>query len=594
MPLRDLLSATDLHALAGDASYERGQEYARGGRVHELRESPGEATASVRGREAYAVRLWIEDGGLVHSCTCPFADDGSCCKHVVALALVLTGEVNASAERRGEPLSLREGLAGMDKDELVELLAERAEWDDTLRRRLELRLAAGTPRAPPSLPALRSAIEDAIVPGERVGWHGVGDYDQQLTAVHRIIEDILLAGRATEALDLVAHALTCLERAFPIVDDSNGTIGSALEWFEELHLEACSAARPEPVALARRLYRRELDPGLDAYACAASRYAAILGPAGLAEYRALARADWDELPPLRPGEKDPERRSLRYRLTSVMLTLADLDGNLDARLAVMPHDLSTPYRFLQMAEACKGRGDTRRAVEWAERGLAAFPGDADQRLVELLAAAHVEAGRLDDAIAVAWRAFDDAPLPNAYLLLRSCAQATGTWDELRQRALVRASEEEGRRERLPRLGRTRPLASRSLVVELLLAEGDVDTAWREATKGGCTEEQWLRMARARAHEHPGDTIPVFLRELARILRLADRTAYDRAVELLDAIRTAMVRAGRPGEFTGLLLEVRTKHKRRRALLRRLDAAPWVASAREGRTPKVTQPDDGRP
>lgn len=68
---------------------------------------------------------------------------------------------------------------------------------------------------------------------------------------------------------------------------------------------------------------------LEIFFGAARTYAHLLGDTGLAEYRRLAMQEWDELPPLGP---DDERSwsSRRFRLTNIMLTLADLTGDVDA------------------------------------------------------------------------------------------------------------------------------------------------------------------------------------------------------------------------------------------------------------------------
>ena len=59
----------------------------------------------------------------------------------------------------------------------------------------------------------------------------------------------------------------------------------------------------------------------------------------------------------------------------MMEALAELSGGLDERVAVLERDLASGYSFLQIAELCRSCGDDGRALEWAERGIAAFPGE---------------------------------------------------------------------------------------------------------------------------------------------------------------------------------------------------------------------------
>lgn len=75
------------------------------------------------------------------SCTCPVGEDGSFCKHCVAVALEVAEPEPAAkrpARRRSakEP-DLRHYVAGLDVDVLVELVMEQAESDWRLRERLQ-------------------------------------------------------------------------------------------------------------------------------------------------------------------------------------------------------------------------------------------------------------------------------------------------------------------------------------------------------------------------------------------------------------------------------------------------------------------------
>lgn len=145
--LRRLLSGDELRRLAGQRSFVRGQQYAAGGAVRELVVDEDRVAARVTGTRPYRVRLWLEDGGLGHSCTCPVGEDGACCKHCVAVAQVVLS-MGSPGARPAPPAvgssDLRRYLAAQGKERLVELLMEQAELDDGLRRRLEA--AAAAPR----------------------------------------------------------------------------------------------------------------------------------------------------------------------------------------------------------------------------------------------------------------------------------------------------------------------------------------------------------------------------------------------------------------------------------------------------------------
>ena len=70
--------------LAGDHSYQRGQDYFLHGHVGDLSEDDCSVQASVRGSQDYSVKLSVEDDFLNYSCDCPLGLDGVFCKHCVA------------------------------------------------------------------------------------------------------------------------------------------------------------------------------------------------------------------------------------------------------------------------------------------------------------------------------------------------------------------------------------------------------------------------------------------------------------------------------------------------------------------------------
>jgi hypothetical protein len=67
----------------------------------------------------------------------------------------------------------------------------------------------------------------------------------------------------------------------------------ALEMAHELHLAACGAAPPDPVALADRLVSARLNTGWDVFTDGPAKYADVLGPAGLARCAELLEQQKD-------------------------------------------------------------------------------------------------------------------------------------------------------------------------------------------------------------------------------------------------------------------------------------------------------------
>lgn len=90
--------------------------------------SKGTITAKVQGTRPYRVKLWVDDGELECSGTCPVGTDGAFCKHGVAvgLAWLEQGQTErAPGRKHAKPAvtmdDVRACLAGQNKNVLVDM-----------------------------------------------------------------------------------------------------------------------------------------------------------------------------------------------------------------------------------------------------------------------------------------------------------------------------------------------------------------------------------------------------------------------------------------------------------------------------------------
>ena len=64
-----------------------------------------------------------------------------------------------------------------------------------------------------------------------------------------------------------------------------------------------------------------------------------------------------------------------------------------------------------------------------------------------------------------------------------------------------------------------------VLVQVLIAEGDIDGAWAAAQRGGCRSSIWIEVADARGVTYPAGAIRVFQRLGATALDGGNRAAY---------------------------------------------------------------------
>jgi hypothetical protein len=344
--LTELLTREMLRRLGGQRSFERGEEYAELGAVGSLRWDDASVGASVQGMDRYRVRLEIAGGKLAGSCTCPVGRDGLFCKHCVAVGLAWLSRSPERGEEAAAPTrnELSDRLAALGTEALAGLLVEHALDDEYLHARLLALTADATPDSDVRFRQLEHAFDVAVDPGGFVAWNEAYGFAQALEEVIGKVEQRLGAGQAVEIVAFCEHALRRIEGAFEYVDDSNGEVGGVKERLEELHLAACLEARPDPLELAERLFRWELEGAWETFFGAVERYADVLGERGIARYRELAEAAWANEPELGPGSSRAWS-SRRFRLSRIMEDLARAEGDVDALVAVLARDRSGPHRY---------------------------------------------------------------------------------------------------------------------------------------------------------------------------------------------------------------------------------------------------------
>lgn len=564
--LSSVLNEAVIERLASPRSFGRGEGYFEEGRVGPLRADAGRVSATVQGAADYVVQLRAEEGGLRFSCSCPVGAEGEFCKHCVAVALSWLKDQGLSTPTLDDA---RAYLQTLPPGSLVELLIEHAHEDEQLARRLLMMTTRPQQGASVDVVSLRALIDQAFAYHGFVHYREVWGYVRGIEETIDSLDELLAQGRAGEVVELAEYALAAFEQALEEIDDSDGQMADVAARLEELHLDACRLAELDPVALAERLFEREMEGDWDVFDRAVLRYADVLGDSGLERYRELARARWAKVPELAPGENSRERFGGRFRITRIMETLAELSGSLTDQIAVRERDLASAYSFLQIAELCRSHGDHDAALEWAERGMAEFPDAPDSRVRTFLIEEYRRRDRIADAIEHSWTAFVSRPTLDAYRELATDAKALGEWTERRTAAIpLLKTPEPAEDTKTPCWSRH---AGNSELARVFLWEDDPEAAWQAAGEGGCVDTLWLQLADLRRAEHPEDALTVYRRQVEATIAGKDKRSYAEAVRIIDqTIRPLFTECDRPADFDAYVAEVRATHRPKRNLMKAMD------------------------
>jgi tetratricopeptide (TPR) repeat protein len=520
-----------LRKLAGDKVFKRGEDYHADGQVEILSLESQRVLAHVAGSDDNRVVLTGRGKKIGGQCSCPAFTDRGFCMHIVATAFAANESLDnakrdGAAVEGGDTLGrIRMHLKDKSVDALVDMIVDLAEHDPELFRELDLASAAiqGDDKAVEK--RLRHAIDGAtraigfVDYGAAAGWAaGVA------TALNAVAA--LAAGKqAGVALRLAEHAIDSIEGTFESIDDSDGHCGALLVQARDIHLAACRVVRPDPAALARDLFDRETDSNYDTFYRAAALYEDLLDEAGLAEYRRLARAAWQKLPP-----------AGRSRLEVILDFFAEREGNVEERVALRARDLSSTWSYLRLAEFCLEVGRKDEALRRAEEGLWKFEDKRpDERLTLFAAGLLTKAGRKGEAEKHLWRAFERAPSRELYERLRKLG---GTAARERALATLEASLGTG--------NRVGPYGASHLLIELLIKEKMLDAAWSALESHGGDARLQQALADASKASHPDKALAVYARLVEDHAKFSH---YEEAVRLVKRM-ARLARCRRTGNLCG--------------------------------------------
>lgn len=568
------LTRDKLLDFAGEVYFGRGEDYFQRKKVSSLDGDDACIRGLVKGTRNYQVMLQPEDdGGVTWSCSCPLGDRGDFCKHAVALGLAWLSRnaLEGDAPPPGQPddgmQAIKRHLAKTPKDVLIGLLMDQAVEDQRLFHRLLIK-AQRSRAGGMDVAAVKKQLRSAIAGRRFLEYGDMPAYVQGVDDMVSELKDIFSEGHADGCLTLCEYGLKLAETAMTRVDDSDGMLGNAMWELEELHLACCRQLRPDPEKLAAKLFKWEMATDWDTFHDAVEKYEELLGQRGVSQYYALAKKAWDALPNLGPDDGMKTFEDKRSRLTSIMEGLAKVSGGLAELVEVKAKNLSAPHRYLDIVHLYRDAGQGDMALKWAEDGYRVFKDDVQvQVLTTFLIKEYTKLGRHQEAMDLAWKDFDDSPSLGHYRVLHEAAQAAGSWAAWRDKALARAHKHCAKQKDIWSPGN-------SLLVRIFLWEEDVPSALAQAKQGGCQQDLWLDLAGALKAQSPGQAADIYRSLVEPAISRGNNQAYAEALQYMQQAKALWARAGREGEFTGLVSKVRAEFKRKRNMMKLMAGQGW--------------------
>lgn len=208
---------------------ERGYDYYEEGDVIEvLYKGDNEYIFQVRGSENYEVVVNLDEKGeiLSSNCNCPY-DFGPVCKHEVAVYFklfeILNSEDISIKKDTVKQLDIKDVLTNLSKEELINIIVDISDKDETLRNSIIMRYSKGEDIE--EIEKCKNFIDSIVIKYTSEGfitYRQTGDFASEMGELLEKIrdtEDTLLA------LDIAFLLLEESIEAFQYADDSSGEIG---------------------------------------------------------------------------------------------------------------------------------------------------------------------------------------------------------------------------------------------------------------------------------------------------------------------------------------------------------------------------------
>jgi hypothetical protein len=545
-----------LRELAGGKVFARGETYHRDGQVQILAIEPKRVLAQVAGTEDYRTELRGHGRNIDGECSCRAFEDFGFCKHMVATALA-ANDIGADEAGGGALARIRDHLKEKGVDALVEIIIDLAERDLALFRKLDVAAASLDEDEKTLGKRLRKAIDSATRTRQYMDYHEVPRWAANVDSALDSVAGLSSGARAGLACELADHAVDRIGQALEEIDDSDGHCMALLEHARDIHLAAVRHIRPEPIKLARDLFAREMADDYGTFDGAVTRYADVLGEAGLAEYRRLADEAWNKPAPSagRKGQQDDDIVD-RYQVMRILDFFAERDGDVDARIALRAKDLSSQLDYHQLSQFCMSHGRADEALRHAEEGLWMFEdGQPDVGLVMLAVELLAKAGRTADAEAHLWRLFQKHPSLDLYTRLCGLGGEVG-----RNRAI---SFLEDKLSSGKRIGWLSPA---DLLIRIWMQQKMFDAAWTAVRKHGASIELTQELAGECEASHPREVLDVYTQRVDQLVNAGGGSNYEQAAKLVT--RMAKLRAR--GEQVAYVLGLKQRFGRRRQFTQLLE------------------------
>jgi hypothetical protein len=567
------------------------------------RDGGGNATFKVKGTKTYSTELYFEDVGLHSYCTCPHAEGGAFCKHMVAAGLFWRNKLegneppdqqniaqaasktiaseNRPAAVASKKKTLQAFVFAQDAGALADQLWSWAQGDRDPMAALKSWHAQGVAVNEPDgwKTAIAAILEQS---GDMYGWGQSNAYARRAEAVFPLLKKITQTS-PSQGRAACAYALRKLYRVGEDADDSDGMIGDLTEGVQDILFDALQAEPPPAAWMDEWFALMEADPwGL----WSESAVLDAAGPAVQKRYSERVAKDWTAYlktlatTPAAAQKRtvhavsfsgtgsawDPVRSKLRARY------IGDLkrQGDSVAVLDVLSSNPANANEHSELIAYCESLGKMREALDYALKARKLYPDD--WRMQEDLLRCYERDGWDTEALAIRRARLEKHPSVDNYAAVLKAAKAAGQdLASYRETLYQWLAELEAQTEK-PKAPWFRPLPKdrgRNVTtrVQWLLFEKEIDAALALVQPPHTCDAQLLYDISKKIRATKSDQSLVLLHRVFAHLMPRASTPYAEELRLVKEIAPLMPQPDR----SQWIARLRADYKPKRNFIKGLDA-----------------------
>ncbi|MCC6374360.1 MAG: hypothetical protein IT465_06060 [Moraxellaceae bacterium] len=592
--LNNLLSIQQLKDYADYRSFERGQQYFRQGQVTVISTNEFKISANVSGTRIYQTSLWVKGKHLESSCTCEAFEDYCFCKHCVAVGLAwLAGEM--PTDNVGNvPKAVKDYVQQLSQQQLMDIVLQQASQNQQLLQQLLLSshsiLDSNTKLANYKKLIVKLAVLLRDNLNDYMDYYGEYLVNEDIIGqVQQFLDSLTLQinGHPADVLALCEHAFeelyinnqdTELSECLLELDEQFTTLA-------ELHCQAALIVKPEPIALAEKLFNYQIECDRQWFDDILTNYQQALGVQGCAHYTKLVEQAWQHyLNTRKPNENTsseskvlPNQELLaafgkvfstknivcydkNHTLQAMMEELAESENNMDKLVSIKSQTLNYAGDYLAIAKCYEQANLPEQAIAWAEQGFYRFYRDTDGSLRDYLIAHYLKTKQQAKAICLAWLAFEERPSLAKYQTLKEVSSQFDDWLGQRQRALALIEHQV----KQPKKTVWHSVSTYvDLLIDIALWENDLELAMAYSQKGEFSKAMGIKLADAVSQYAPSFALALYKKHVNQLVPQTNNQAYEEAFKLVLKVGNILKQQKQTLAFSDYVAELSVNYKLKR-------------------------------